>query len=368
MVKTLFLNKLGYDLLKILLSCIGIFVFIFFIRYFIPSYNGESFYFSIKESGTEEQNNQKRIKIAAEILENFDWKILKEKPRMNLSISLIAADRKNGYITQSMAFLLTQIESWEKVPIISICNVEDNIFDELKLFTHKLQIRSINKENNIAFDLTEDDGRLKKEANDYWNCLNAAYSSNHSTDFILLIEDDAVPIPYFGMLIESLLNQLNSLDYIDFVKLFHPWRLRKIPFMFQATSLSIAFGLTVSYFVFRRFSIIAILIISIFMYSCLRQSFYSEIFADIRFHFSSSAYITPSESCCTPGVLFRSTSIPSMLKYFKEQNVENGHAKDHILDESPFTGKATDFNYFVHIGHFSSVRQKVIPLESLLKN
>uniref|UniRef100_A0A914P7G1 Uncharacterized protein n=1 Tax=Panagrolaimus davidi TaxID=227884 RepID=A0A914P7G1_9BILA len=212
---------------------------------------------------------------------------------MNLSISLIAADRKNGYITQSMAFLLTQIESWEKVPILSICNVEDNIFDELKLFTGKIQIYSINKDNNIAFDLTEDDGRLKKEANDYWNCLNAAYSSNHSTDFILLIEDDAVPVP---------------------------------------------------------------------------QPFYSEIFADTRFHFSSSAYITPSESCCTPGVLFRSASIPSMLKYFKEQNVENGHAKDHILDESPFAGKATDFNYFVHIGHFSSVRQKVIPLESLLKN
>uniref|UniRef100_A0A914YU56 Uncharacterized protein n=1 Tax=Panagrolaimus superbus TaxID=310955 RepID=A0A914YU56_9BILA len=165
------------------------------------------------------------------------------------------------------------------------------------------------------------------------------------------------------------MSQLSSpeLSFIDFVKLFHPWRLRKIPFIFQSITISIVLGTIISYFVFRRFTITVILILSIFSYIFLRQYYYYEIFADTRFHFTSSAYITPSESCCTPGVLFRSTSIPSMLKYFQKQPVEDGHAKDHILDESPFIGKATDFNYFIHIGHFSSVRQKNIALESLSK-
>lgn len=43
----------------------------------------------------------------------------------------------------------------------------------------------------------------------------------------------------------------------------------------------------------------------------------------------------------------------------------SGHAKDHILDESPFTGRQSDINYVTHIGSFSSVRQRSVFLSEL---
>ena len=78
----------------------------------------------------------------------------------------------------------------------------------------------------------------------------------------------------------------------------------------------------------------------------------------MRVAITSSAYITPSESCCTPAVLFRSAAIPAMVAELSKQHAQAGHAKDHILDESRFQGRAIDKNAVVHIGLFSSVRRQ----------
>ncbi|VDK73226.1 unnamed protein product [Anisakis simplex] len=65
--------------------------------------------------------------------------------------------------------------------------------------------------------------KIKKESDDYWNCLR----------YVLLIEDDAIPVPHFMPLLNSVVQQMDSNPQIDFVKLYHPRYLRKIPYYFQ---------------------------------------------------------------------------------------------------------------------------------------
>ncbi|KAH7694434.1 glycosyltransferase XRE-1 [Aphelenchoides avenae] len=79
----------------------------------------------------------------------------------------------------------------------------------------------------------------------------------------------------------------------------------------------------------------------------------------MRFAITSSAYLTPPESCCMPAVLFRSASVPAIVADLSQESASAraGHAKDHILDESRFYGRAIDANAVAHIGRLSSKRQ-----------
>ena len=200
------------------------------------------------------------------------------KGSSNFSISVVAADRKNGFLTQSVAFLLQQFPEWSQIPVISVCNVEPGIFTELQYFVDKLPIHSINRDRVFPYSLNNDDGRIRKEAEDYWSCLKAVHQSAPS-DFVLLIEDDALPVPQLGILMDSLLNQLQSEKYqhIDFVKLFHPWRLRKIPFLFQAVASVVALGAGVCFIVFRRIYLPFLIIIVFVGYVSIQRSFYCEV-------------------------------------------------------------------------------------------
>ena len=83
---------------------------------------------------------------------------------------------------------------------------------------------------------------LKKENDDYWKCMALTTGSRYELfqikfyvnqigffSYILLIEDDAVVIPEFSNLLKSLVRKLDDHEYVDFVKLYHPNYLRKLP-------------------------------------------------------------------------------------------------------------------------------------------
>ncbi|VDM45462.1 unnamed protein product [Toxocara canis] len=89
------------------------------------------------------------------------------------------------------------------------------------------------------------------------------------------------------------------------------------------------------------------------------------MFADLRYALTGSAYVGISESCCTPAVIYRSSSIPNMLDYFTLQTHNNRSAKDDLLDESPFTSRLTDTNFVIHIGYVSVIRGKIVTLDAI---
>ncbi|KAH7717753.1 Protein F35C11.4 [Aphelenchoides avenae] len=213
----------------------------------------------------------------------------------------------------------------------------------------------INREGRV--NATDIDERLRKEADDYWKCLGAA-SKYTSADYVLLLEDDALPTSSFPLMLESLTKQLDQRPHIDFVKLYHPWSLRKIPSLIQAAVICGALGWCLHAALWKQNSVFAALIVAVLSFEVVRYAM-PDLFADLRFAITSSAYLTPPESCCTPAVLFRSASVPAIVTELSQESARAGHAKDHIIDESRFYGRATDTNPVAHIGLFSVLRQKM---------
>ncbi|PIC44369.1 hypothetical protein B9Z55_004755 [Caenorhabditis nigoni] len=260
--------------------------------------------------------HEHRTRIAQELLEKFQ-KFQFSNESADIEIRVVASDRGYNFLHQTVIFLREQ-QSLSNYHL-SICNVESEIFPDLRRY-------------------------------------------------ILLIEDDSIVVPEFSDLLNSLISKLDFNQKIDFVKLYHPKYLRKTP----SLVLTIIISIVISFFscfavqpVFQKFPSITFLILSIFLYFSIR-SYGPQFPADVRFQLTGSAYISTFESCCTQAVIFRASSVGQMLEYFKGTIAYSGHAKDHILDESPFTGRQTDLNYVIHVGSFSSVRNRLVYLADWL--
>lgn len=66
----------------------------------------------------------------------------------------------------------------------------------------------------------------------------------------------------------------------------------------------------------------------------------------------------------TPAVIFKASKISEIVVDLSRVESTGGHAKDHILDESRFKGLATDMNLVIHIGEYSSVRNKRVDIDA----
>jgi len=347
---------------KITVNFVGIWILLAVFRWLVPYYDGEAKYFPMPG---DDKNNEIRLNEARRLLESYQVNLFSDaKVAKDLTIGVISSPRFHySYLTQTLAFLLHAYTA--SPPNIFICDTRypEVDFPEINQFRKLLPIIEINANasKSTRLDLNTEDLRIRKEGQDYWKCL---CSSNFSqVEYVLLIEDDSIPIPGFSAALQSLIDQLDYRPHIDFVKLYHPWTLRKIPSLVQAIASSVLIAYCL-YFIFHHS--VPLLIVLILLTVGSIQHFYFNIFSDFRYLITSSVYITLPESCCTPAVIFRSSRLPEMCKYFPNTISESGHAKDHILDESPFIGRATDFNLVVHVGHFSKIRDKVIHISEEL--
>ncbi|PIC44368.1 hypothetical protein B9Z55_004755 [Caenorhabditis nigoni] len=303
--------------------------------------------------------HEHRTRIAQELLEKFQ-KFQFSNESADIEIRVVASDRGYNFLHQTVIFLREQ-QSLSNYHL-SICNVESEIFPDLRRFEKlEIPIFTVREGSEKGKNLNS---TIEKENNDYWKCLGLETKSR----YILLIEDDSIVVPEFSDLLNSLISKLDFNQKIDFVKLYHPKYLRKTP----SLVLTIIISIVISFFscfavqpVFQKFPSITFLILSIFLYFSIR-SYGPQFPADVRFQLTGSAYISTFESCCTQAVIFRASSVGQMLEYFKGTIAYSGHAKDHILDESPFTGRQTDLNYVIHVGSFSSVRNRLVYLADWL--
>lgn len=301
--------------------------------------------------------NKHRVKIADKILETLKTT---PKERTDVEIRVVASNRGNDFLYQTVIFLL------EKQPkanfSLQICNVESEIFPDLKRFG-KLDIPIITLTKPTGSSGKQLNSTIRKENDDYWKCLGLPTESK----YILLIEDDSVVIPEFSTLLKSLVWKLDYHEYVDFVKLYHPNYLRKLPSYVMMGAISIPISFFSCYAIkpfFRTFPILTFLCLALAIFWDLK-SYGCQFPADFRFYLTGSAYISYPESCCTPAVIFRTSSVKNMVDYFQRSIGFSGHAKDHILDEAPFTGRQSDVNYVTHIGSFSSIRQRAVFLSDL---
>lgn len=322
----------------------------------IPTISGEEAYFPSHLVDDDKALNSYRLSIA----EQSYQRAIKEPDHFSpLEIRIIASDRRQNYITQVIGFLLESYQSHRRLsPVLEICNVEQVVFEELQRFQLHVPIRTIGKASSRRATVKE---TIKKEAADYWNCLNRTTKAR----YVILLEDDALVVPDFARLMTLLMKQLDVNPHIDYVKMYHPNQLRKIPSIPMAVVMTVVTCCVYQLVIFRRVLAVWLLVTAIPMYATLR-SYGSQLIADVRFFVTRSVYLSSPESCCTPAVIFRAAKIPEIVSRLSTEAVAPGHAKDHILDDSAFVGRQTDTNLVVHIGAVSSVRKRRIVLSEVM--
>ncbi|KAI1727385.1 transmembrane protein [Ditylenchus destructor] len=361
------LKSLCSRLIQAAFNACFIIVILYLTRYVIPPLSNHMIYHGREELIgrkflREEQMNDIRLDKARSYLAEGNltrFNIAKDSER--LTISIVASRRPNHELTQLLGYISFYLHDNYK---LLICNAEDSVNrpQEIREFEQFLEVIDLNINGNpvLAPSGNKYNDQLHKESLDYWRCLNIS-SAYGMSDYILLLEDDALPTAEFNTVINSVMRQLDRLKDVDYVKLFHPWRLRGIPSYVQAS----AFLLFLSYFLqlllWKDRNLFVILAVALFTHKIFRMHFF-ELFADAQFYLTQSAYLSLPESCCTQAVLFRGTKVQQIVEELGTQIAKKGHAKDHILDDSRFIGRATDANFVVHIGYFSYLRKQKVPL------
>jgi hypothetical protein len=155
-----------------------------------------------------------------------------------LAIAIVASNRNNQfYLTQTIAYLIEEMaeqiraKQWALV----VCFVEEETNEEVQKL-QKISFNFLFVFQKLTFSLANtQDQRVIKENHDYWTCLNRTYHLIPSA-YVLMLEDDALAIPEAATQIQSLIDQLSGNERqqsVDYVKLFHPWYLRKLPSYIQ---------------------------------------------------------------------------------------------------------------------------------------
>ncbi|KHJ96471.1 hypothetical protein OESDEN_03569 [Oesophagostomum dentatum] len=296
--------------------------------------------------------------------------VLRKRQFSPLEIRILAADRRQNYLLQVIAFLIDAYQSHKQLsPNLEICNVEPEIFGELLQFQLHVPIRTIGKKSSRSSTLQEIIG---KEASDYWRCLN--YTTKKR--YVLLLEDDALVAPEFARMMTSLMDQLDEKQHIDYVKMYHPNQLRKIPSIPLAITICIVTSYTYFAVIFRRVLVLWILVTSSIMYAELR--YYGSQAITICIVTSYTYFAVIFRRVLVLWILVTSSIMYAELRYYGSQEIVSelsaetsksaraGHAKDHILDESRFVGRQTDMNLVVHIGAVSSIRKRRIILSEVV--
>uniref|UniRef100_A0A915D6P1 Uncharacterized protein n=1 Tax=Ditylenchus dipsaci TaxID=166011 RepID=A0A915D6P1_9BILA len=307
---------------------------------------------------TENQLNELRLERARRMLKigNLSrFKVATSSHR--LTIGILASGRHNHELTQLIGHLSNYLTDNFR---LVICNVEYSSIarpQEVTHFEQFLEVIDINSAPTASKNFEVYSNRIAKEAQDYWKCLNQ--TAKWGSDYVLLLEDDALPVPEFNTAINSIMRQLDKIKQVDYVKLFHPWRLRGIPSLFQTIIVTTFLAYFLQLLIWRDRNLFVILLVTVSGHIVVRM-YFREIFADVQFFITQSAQLSKAESCCTPAVIFRAFKIGEIVTELSSEKATLKHAKDHILDESKFEGRATDANFVVHIGYYSYLRKKIV--------
>ncbi|VDM48913.1 unnamed protein product [Toxocara canis] len=208
------------------------------IRWAVPSLSGihKVFPSNVSEHLSVNEFNAWRTEQANGVIARFSNLLLLSYSQQNshgteaesaVNVVIVASGREGYFLTQVVAALLELQNTSTLDAAISICDVSETSNDEIDRISQivpRIKIRS-----PYLHDYGSYEGRIAKESNDYWLCMNAT----HNSRYLLLIEDDAVPVPAFGHLLHSIVQRMDSDQKIDFIKLYHPGYLRKLPYYFQ---------------------------------------------------------------------------------------------------------------------------------------
>jgi hypothetical protein len=215
---------------------------------------------------------------------------------------------------------------------------------------------------------------MDKEKEDYIFCLNAS----RSADYILILEDDAVPLddllPVTRRFIDYF-NQQRSRRRADFfyVKLYHPERLQnylqpepwRIAEWLAVSVLSVYLLQVVFGFRLRRHSFWLVYFMALI--ECLGRPHLLQLkrwmLARLVADPAAGYHLLQATECCTPAMLFSNASAATASAFLSSITCRKGYAKDTALylHSRQSGGRLQSFvvepNLVQHIGRVSTLRR-----------
>lgn len=250
-------------------------------------------------------------------------------PRILVTIVTV---RRAGqfYLTRVVGRLHQLLSGHDNVSVL-ICNVDH----DPQLHQEAVELERIYRSVRRGQPLSSNN-LIDKEKEDYVFCLNASIAAGHqisSADYILVLEDDAVPLddllPVTRRLIDYL--YLRRPDFF-YVKLYHPERLQGYwqpePWRIAewlAVSVLPVFFLTLCFRLRRH-------IVWVFYFMALMECIGRPHLIQLRRYLGPAAYnLLAATECCTPAMLFSSTSALTASTFLSSVTCRRGYAKDTAL-------------------------------------
>ncbi|XP_074053710.1 post-GPI attachment to proteins factor 4 [Macrotis lagotis] len=217
---------------------------------------------------------------------------------------------------------------------------------------------------------------FEKEKQDYAFCLEKSLQS-YNPEYILLVEDDAIPEEEIFRVLLHLLKTRFSESHLRntlYLKLYHPERLQGY---LNPEPMRILEWFGVGMFLGPLFSWVYVKIANlpglsyriVFFFSLYTMGLVELVGRHYLLEFRRLApalyNVVPTTQCCTPAMLFSASSAQRTVSYFAEISCRSGFAKDMALysflqnkNERAFV---VEPNLVRHVGLFSSLRYNYKP-------
>uniref|UniRef100_A0A8D0E5W6 Post-GPI attachment to proteins GalNAc transferase 4 n=1 Tax=Salvator merianae TaxID=96440 RepID=A0A8D0E5W6_SALMN len=213
--------------------------------------------------------------------------------------------------------------------------------------------------------------RFEKEKRDYSFCLEQSLQS-YSPEYVLLVEDDAVPEEEIFSVIHHLLKMRFSKPHLQnalYVKLYHPERLQcyinpEPMRILEWVGIGMLGGPLLGFlyaWASGRSSLSWPIVLFFALYCMLLVELVGRHYLLELRRLAPPLYnIVPVTECCTPAMLFSAPSAHRVLAYLKELHCRPGFAKDIALYSLLLSKGEWAFvvepNLVRHVGMFSSLR------------
>lgn len=319
----------------------------------------------------------------------------KKQQDVDIDVMVITTSRRDPLLEGINPKFLTQI-LWQFLLIfnstetralpwkitLSICNVDAKVHEEASNFSsivRYFQRYSVEPEGLAQVNIKE------KEKQDYAFCLEQSLKSNPR--YSLLVEDDAFPHPQLFQILYYLLDiRKSGLDLHAstsdalFYKLYHPERLLGFwslepECISQLISLAVLAGSCATFVlnritshsrtISRSMTCIYVIWLWAIVYFLLTAIVISrQHLIELQYLSKHFFTVSPTPSCCTPGMLFVADRAEHWLHYMQNHTCQVNYGKDKMLDDYRHKynvkGLIVQPNLFVHIGFFSTLSKKFL--------
>nr|XP_009681511.1 PREDICTED: transmembrane protein 246 [Struthio camelus australis]XP_009681513.1 PREDICTED: transmembrane protein 246 [Struthio camelus australis] len=292
-----------------------------------------------------------------------------------LLVTIITVQRRSDFhyvlqVASRFHHLLQQCGAHCQSHRILLCNVEPDpsSHQDVRLLSSFFPMVSRNKSRE---DSDPGVNQFEKEKQDYVFCLEQSLLV-YNPEYILIVEDDAVPEEEIFPVLQHLLLARFSKPYLRdalYFKLYHPERLQRY---FNPEPMRILEWLGLGMFLGPMLNFVyswatghPSLSWPIVLFFALYSMALSELVGrhymlELRRLAPPLYNIVPVTECCTPAMLFSAPSARRALGYLKELHCRQGFAKDialySLLQTKGENAYVVEPNLVQHVGLYSSLR------------